>query len=76
MNNQSEVCLCLNYPASVEFACNCVRSIVFLCKKCVVTHLVEPRAHLFISLEQARALKEAKFGDKYTDNIHKYLKLR
>jgi hypothetical protein len=38
--------------------------------------LAEPRAHLFISLEQARALKEAKFSDKYTDNIHKYLKLR
>jgi hypothetical protein len=54
MVGNSESCLCLDNNSSVEFACSCNDSIIFLCNKCIADHVREPSSHTFISIAQAR----------------------
>lgn len=54
MVGNSESCLCLDNNSSVEFACSCNDSIIFLCNKCIADHVRQPSSHTFISIAQAR----------------------
>jgi hypothetical protein len=71
-----EKCLCTDNPGELEFACNCSDVTVFLCKKCVISHLSEAACHTFISLDEARALNQSEFRKKYTKSFSKLTKLK
>ena len=71
-----EKCLCIDTPAGLEFACNCGDVAVFLCKKCVISHLSEASCHTFISLDEAQALDQSEFRKKYIKSFSKLTKLK
>jgi hypothetical protein len=78
MNDWNEVCICRNNPCAPEFACNCGASIVFLCNNCVMAHLREPKAHSFISLDQARKIKSSDqdFNRQLIESNRKFIELK
>lgn len=71
-----EVCECPNSSGQIQYACNCGSPAVFLCSACVISHLSLPRSHLFISIEQARALRNANFNQQFTDSFSRFMNLK
>jgi hypothetical protein len=78
MNDYTETCVGTpNCSSCVTFACNCGNPITFLCQFCAIPHLLEPRPHLFLPLDQARKLirKSSSFPN-YEDTYVKYIKIK
>jgi hypothetical protein len=78
MNNSVEICgVGQGCIEEVIYACTCGNPVVFLCAKCVISHLSEPVGHTFISLEQARELvKDTKSNRKFTKTLSEYAILK
>lgn len=76
INVPSEHCACSNPQPNIQFACNCGAPVVFLCNLCVLSHLIEPRSHTFLSLEQARSLLSSQSNSNYAKSFSKFLKLK
>lgn len=53
----------------VVIACNCTSPVVFLCQDCISSHVLQPRPHFFIQLDQAHKLIQG------TDFFSGYLKV-
>lgn len=78
MDNSTLVCGgSQNCTSSVIFACNCGNPVVFLCKDCVVDHLLISTCHMFVSMSQAKELlKKSEFAENYGEVYGKYLKVK
>lgn len=74
MNNPSELCGSgKGCKGEVVYACTCGDPVVFICKDCMCSHLFEPSAHIFISLDQARELVKNRIGSKdFAKSFSKY----
>lgn len=78
MNDYTETCMGnSNCSSQVTFACNCGNPITFLCQPCAIPHLLEPRPHLFLPLDQARRLiRKSSSLPNYEDTYVKYIKIK
>jgi hypothetical protein len=60
----------------ISHACNCNNPVVYLCKDCILDHLAHPTAHVFLTLEQARALTLNPLAvDTFCEGLLKYVRL-
>jgi hypothetical protein len=78
MNEVPQLCICKDSPSPAEFACNCGVSVILLCKLCVISHLREPKAHLFLTIEQGIKIlqSDSEFNKQFSAGQKQFIELK